>query len=166
MNINLSIPYLVYAANSIKRRLVREALNAIHGPLYARSPMDIAADQFHNTLSPNILWKLNGRFERGVAMAKQGAVSRHIDHGQPEKPRLFKVKSSNQSRPPYHYLVDLESDQCDCPDLSWQSTTNSSPFEPCRKSSTARSSSRSSHSRASAAPSRPQEASLPCQIFQ
>jgi len=59
---------------------------------------------------------LNGRFERGVAMAKQGAVSPHINHNLPDKGRLFQVKSANQSRPDLFYLVDLDAGTYNCPD--------------------------------------------------
>ena len=79
-------------------------------------PMDIAAEQFRNTLRQDILWSLNGRFERGVTLAKQGAVSPYSDPNCPDKSRLFQVRSSNQSRPPYAYLVDLDIDRCECPD--------------------------------------------------
>jgi len=101
---------LVYVIHSLKRRWVKEIFTLF------TNPVDKAAEQFRKTMPQNILWGLNGRFERGVAMAKQGAVSPHINHNLPDKQRQFQVKSANQSRPDLFYLVDLDAGTCNCPD--------------------------------------------------
>lgn len=102
---------LVYVVCSLKRLFIKET----HRRMYV-SPIEQAAEQFRNSLSQDILWDLNGRFERGVALATQGAVSPHSEPYMPDRVRLFKVTSSNQSRPPFHYIVDLDAGTCECPD--------------------------------------------------
>jgi len=104
-----------YALFSLKRRMFRETTLASVG-VYLAPAIDQAAEQFRSTMRQDILWGLNGRFERGVALANQGAVSPHTDPNNPDKRHLFQVKSANQSRPPFHYLVDLEAGTCECPD--------------------------------------------------
>ena len=106
-----------YALVSLKQRFFRESAIASIG-LYPPSAIDQAAEQFRNSLRQDILGGLNGRFERGVVLAKQGAVTHPYDPNLPDKRRLFQVMSATQSRPPYHYLVDLDFDRCECPDHS------------------------------------------------
>ena len=101
---------LVYVIRSFKRLWAKEA-STLFG-----NPVDQAAEQLRNSLSQDILLSLNGRFERGVTLAKQGAVSPHMDANLPDKRRLFQVKSANPSSPPYYYLVDLDGETCECPD--------------------------------------------------
>lgn len=60
---------------------------------------------------------LNGRLERGLALAIQGAVKPYTDLSQPHQPDLFQVRSSNQFYPPFFYIVDLEESTCECPDF-------------------------------------------------
>jgi hypothetical protein len=98
MNAQVSLTNLVYAVRVLKRLWVKETL------VVGASAIEQAAEQLRNTIPQDVLWGLNGRFERGVALANQGAVSPHSDPVNPDKHRLFKVKSANQSRPPYHYL--------------------------------------------------------------
>jgi hypothetical protein len=105
----------MYALVSLKQRILRETATASIG-LFRPSAIDQAAEQFRNTLSQDTLWNLNGRFERGAALAKQGAVTHHADPNLANKRRLFQVMSANQSRPPYYYMVDLDFDSCECPD--------------------------------------------------
>jgi hypothetical protein len=101
---------LVYVIRSLKRLWVKE-MSAL-----SFNPVDQAAEQFRNTLSKDIQWSFNGRFERGITLAKQGAVSPRIDPYPPDKHRQFQVKSANQSQPNLYYLVDLDAGTCDCPD--------------------------------------------------
>ena len=49
-------------------------------------------------------------------MAKQGMVSIYDDPVRPERKRLFRVRSSNSSSPPFSYIVDLDNQTCECPD--------------------------------------------------
>jgi hypothetical protein len=57
---------------------------------------------------------MNGRLERGLQIAQSGGVTPYKDPHSPNSQRLFKVKSSNPSMPPY--LVDLVARTCTCPD--------------------------------------------------
>jgi hypothetical protein len=97
MNAQVSLTNLVYAVQFLKRLWVKETLSI------DVSAIEQAAEQLRDSLRQDVLWSLNGRFERGVTLASQGAVSPHSDLVNPDKHRLFKVKSANQSRP-YHYL--------------------------------------------------------------
>ena len=101
---------LVYVVRSLRHLWVKEK------PMLFASPIDLAAEQFRKLLRQDILLGLNGRFERGVALAKQGAARPYIDPNLPNKLHLFQVRSANQSRPPYSYKVDLEAGTCECPD--------------------------------------------------
>jgi uncharacterized Zn finger protein len=70
--------------------------------------------KFTNTLSPQLKARMNGRLERGLQIAQAGGVTPYKDPYSPDSQRLFKVKSSNPSKPPY--LVDLSARTCTCPD--------------------------------------------------
>ena len=78
--------------------------------------IEAAAEQFKATLSADVLWSLNGRFERGLALAQQGAVSHEKDPDFSALERLYRVQSANATRPPYSYRVDLDGSTCECPD--------------------------------------------------
>ena len=64
----------------------------------------------------DVMLAFNGRFERGENMAKQGMVSTYETPVRPDRKRLFRVRSSNSSSPPFSYVVDLENQTCECPD--------------------------------------------------
>ena len=116
MNTNSHLPNLIYAITSVRQLFVRETMTAPQMQVALPVSIDIAARQLRNTISQDILWGLNGRFERGVGLAKQGAVSPYSDPNLPTRRHLFQVRSANQSSPPYHYRVDLEAGTCECPD--------------------------------------------------
>jgi hypothetical protein len=80
------------------------------------NPISLAAEQFKATLTQDILWSLNGRFERGVALVANGAVSHETNPDFPALERLYRVQSANATKPPYSYLVDLDGGMCECPD--------------------------------------------------
>ena len=101
---------LIYVVRSLKYLWVKDA-----SKLFVSS-IDLAAKQFRNSLRQDILFSLNGRFERGVALANQGAACPYFDPNLPDKHHLFQVRSANQSRPPYFYMVDLDAGTCECPD--------------------------------------------------
>lgn len=65
------------------------------------------ARKFVSSLRPEVSQRLNGRLERGLEMARNGAV-RPLD-----QPRCFLVRSSDGKR---HYEVDLNARSCTCPD--------------------------------------------------
>ena len=90
--------------------------NFLTHPSLSREAITQAANQFQASLNPSVLWRMNGRFERGVSLAGAGAVTSYSDPDQPDNGRLFKVRSSNLTRPPFDYLVDLEAETCECPD--------------------------------------------------
>ena len=116
MNTNSTLPGLGYVIASLRQWVVRETMTALKPQASLRNTLDTSAEQFRNSLRRDIMYNLNGRFERGVTLAWQRAVTSVSDPTEPGKHRLFQVKSSDQSRPPYHYRVDLEVDSCECPD--------------------------------------------------
>jgi len=95
-----------YIISEPKTLFVRETSAALY----------TAAEQFKATLSPDTLWTLNGRFERGVALAASDAVSKYQDPHLDGDERVYQVRSANARKPPYSYLVDLDNETCDCPD--------------------------------------------------
>ena len=106
MNPKTLLNHIRYVISEPKRLLVREIPKDI----------EVAAEQFKATLSQDILWSLNGRFERGVALAVSGAVSHVQDKDFSALERLYRVQSANATRPPFSYLVDLDGGTCECPD--------------------------------------------------
>ena len=100
----------LYAIKPRKRLKVKETTYTFFDPISQ------AAGQVRSMIQPDVLWSLNGRFERGVDMARHGYVSPYHDPDTPEKHRMYQVKSSHPDRPPYHYLVDLDAATCECPD--------------------------------------------------
>lgn len=106
-----SLQYLTFAVSSLKQRFVRETLTDFRTQVALSNPLNAAVEQFRDSLPNSIHWQLNGRFERGVAIAYRGGVARDYLSN---KSHSFRVKSSNPSLPPYS--VNLEFDSCDCPD--------------------------------------------------
>ena len=103
----------LYALATIQKRTLREAATSATLSLEV---IEDAALKFEAALASNLKYSLNGRFERGVLLARQGAVTPTVDPIQTDKKRLFQVRSSNFWKPPYHYLVDLDAKTCECPD--------------------------------------------------
>ena len=76
--------------------------------------LNAAFRNFSNSLSPELKQRMNGRLERGLAIALSGGVT-HYEY--PERSgfvRRYKVSSSDPTRPPYQ--VDLVARSCTCPD--------------------------------------------------
>lgn len=114
MNTNI----FTYAMAAFKRHIIRETgfpskIDGIPIALF-----DEAADRFEATLPDQIRRSLNGRFERGLTLAKKGSATAWKGDPHPQYHRLFKVASSDPSRPPYFYKVDIDEDTCECPDFA------------------------------------------------
>jgi hypothetical protein len=105
---------ILYVISSIKQHIIRERSATLSSPKISPESINKASKEFYASLSNKIKWSLNGRYERGAAMARYSAVSFKTDPYQPEKKRLFQVRSSNQYRAPYD--VDLDQTYCSCPD--------------------------------------------------
>ncbi len=69
------------------------------------------ASKFVSSLTPEVLKGFNGRLERGLELAKNGAVTSFDDSS--THPRRFKVRSSDGTNT---YIVDLDAKTCDCQD--------------------------------------------------
>jgi hypothetical protein len=78
MNTNSQLPNLIYIIASLYRLFVRETMTASRTSVIFPVLMDVAAEHLRNTLHRDILWGLNGSFERGVDLAKQGALTHHL----------------------------------------------------------------------------------------
>ena len=107
---------LVYAVSNLKQHCIKETAT-IQIPLLAPEMIDQAAKKLDASLSLKTKMGFNGRFERGVLLAKQGAVKKVSDPKRPDMLHLFRVRSSNPYIPPGSYLVDLEHGTCECPDF-------------------------------------------------
>ncbi len=116
MNTNFPKSIFMYALATIQKHTIREAATLSAPTTLPLQSIEQAAIEFDATLSRGVKYSLNGRFERGVLLARQGAVTPTVDPSQPDKKRLFQVRSSNFWKPPYHYLVDLDAKSCECPD--------------------------------------------------
>ena len=81
-----------------------------------QSVLEMAAQAVLAALPAHIQYNLNGRLERGLALAAEGAVMPYTDRSQPWHKNLFQVRSANPFKPPFSYLVDLETLSCECPD--------------------------------------------------
>ena len=85
-------------------------------PTIPQSVLENAAQAVLATLPANVRFYLNGRLDRGLALAAEGAVMPYTDRNQPWNKNLFQVRSANPFKPPFSYLVDLEALSCECPD--------------------------------------------------
>src|SRR5450759_1371092 len=65
------------------------------------------ANKFTNSLPQETLKAFNGRLERGLELAKSGAVQ---PVPEPSHPRRFLVRSSDDTQ---SYMVDLDARTCD-----------------------------------------------------
>ncbi len=88
----------------------------MYQPYISIDILEVAARRVASRLPLQIRYSLNGRLERGLYLAAQGAVSPLFDPSQPCRTRLFQVRSSNQYVPPFSYMVDLDALTCECPD--------------------------------------------------
>ena len=86
-------------------------------PTIPQSVLEMAAQAVLASLPVYIQLDLNGRLERGLALAAEEAVMPYTDRSQPWHKNLFQVRSANPYKPPFSYLVDLEALTCECPDF-------------------------------------------------
>ena len=99
----------MYSLLSPKTHQVREV--EITEPIVHQADvLDLVAEQFIASLKPEIVSSLNGRLERGLALAKSWSV---LHCPESESPRCYRVRSSDGSS---LYRVDLDARTCECPD--------------------------------------------------
>jgi hypothetical protein len=91
---------------TLEPRCIREAMAAV----LDRTLIEQAASKFVSSLTPDAIKAFNGRLERGLELAKSGAVQ---PLPEPKHPRRFLVRSSDGSQ---NYVVDLDTKTCECPD--------------------------------------------------
>jgi hypothetical protein len=72
--------------------------------------IELAAKKFIASLNEQARKTFNGRLERGLELARQGAV---INSADATHPRRYQVRSSDAQKA---YFVDLDSRTCECPD--------------------------------------------------
>jgi hypothetical protein len=72
--------------------------------------IELAAKKFIASLNEQALKTFNGRLERGLELARQGAVIKSADAAHP---RRYQVRSSDAQKA---YWVDLDARSCECPD--------------------------------------------------
>jgi hypothetical protein len=106
-----------YAIATFTRHFVREAAYPSKIDGIPIELFDKAATEFKASLPDHILMRLNGRFERGLALAKKGSATAWKGEPHPQYHRLFKVASSDPFHTPYFYKVDMDEDTCECPDF-------------------------------------------------
>jgi hypothetical protein len=99
----------VYTLLSPKPQQVKE-VEVTEVIVYQSDVLDRVAEQFISSLRPEVVTALNGRLERGLALAKQWSVVHCPEAG---KPRCYRVRSSDGYS---FYKVDLDARTCDCPD--------------------------------------------------
>jgi hypothetical protein len=99
----------MYSLISPKTHKVREEVFT-EDIVYQADVLDRVAEQFISSLRPEVVTSLNGRLERGLALAKQWSVVHCPEAG---KPRCYRVRSSDGYS---FYRVDLDARTCECPD--------------------------------------------------
>jgi hypothetical protein len=99
----------MYSLLSPKPQQVKE-VEITDDIVYQADVLDRVAEQFISSLRPDVVSSLNGRLERGLALAKQWSVIRTPVTG---KPRSYRVRSSDGYS---FYKVDLDARTCECPD--------------------------------------------------
>jgi len=99
----------MYSLLSPRSQQVKEA-EVTEDIVYQADVIDRVAEQFISSLRPEVVSSLNGRLERGLALAKQWSVIHCPEAG---KPRCYRVRSSDGYS---FYKVDLDARSCDCPD--------------------------------------------------
>jgi hypothetical protein len=110
-HLSYTISSLLSVLNQHTLKECRPGYNALSFPSETISQ---AFDKFQATLSFELKSKLNGRLERGLAIARSNGVTPYADPGNPQSTNLYKVRSSNPLQSPY--LVDLHNRSCTCPD--------------------------------------------------
>ena len=111
---NIPKSIFLYALSAMHYRSVQETATIAASKTVPMEFINQAAVQFEFTLPQGFRMGLNGRFERGIEIAKAGGVRPFQDTFQQNKRRLYQVNSSSFFKPPY--LVDLDGKTCECPD--------------------------------------------------
>jgi len=111
MNTNI----FTYAIAAFKRHIIRETSFPTQVNGIPINMFDEAAAKFEASLPDHIRSGLNGRFERGLTLAKQGSANAWKGKPHPQCHRLFQVASSDPLHPPYQ--VDIDGETCECPDF-------------------------------------------------
>jgi hypothetical protein len=89
--------------------VIREVVVAPVSPITPlMENIDLVAKKFVSSLNEASLKNFNGRLDRGLELAKQGAVSPVVGY-----PRRFQVRSLDTTQ---IYDVDLDARTCNCPD--------------------------------------------------
>jgi hypothetical protein len=100
---------LEYALPFLKAHRINEVITTAI-PTIRPDVLDQVAQKFIATLKPEAVKNFNGRLERGLELAKSGAVIACTD---PAHPRCFQVRSTDGKS---SYRVDLDDHSCECPD--------------------------------------------------
>ena len=95
-----------YVLPSLQALWLHEAI----APVIQSDTLDQVAQKFISSLKPEMVKSLNGRLERGLELAKNGAV---LACPEPAHPRCFQVLATNGNT---SYKVDLDARICECED--------------------------------------------------
>lgn len=100
---------LEYVLPSLKAHRINEAFAPVATTLMP-DVLEKVAQKFIASLKPEAVKNFNGRLDRGLELAKNGAV---VACPEPAHSRCFQVRSSDGKS---SYKVDLEARTCECPD--------------------------------------------------
>ena len=103
------ISKFMYSLLSPKTHRVKE-VEVTEEIVHQSDVLDLVAERFIASLKPEIVNALNGRLERGLALAKSWSV---VHCPERDKPRCYRVRSSDGSS---LYRVDLDARSCECMD--------------------------------------------------
>jgi len=103
-----------YVISNLRSHAVHDTSTHYGDLVLPTSVIHRAANNLDLRLGPNGQAKLNGRFTRGLVMARSSMVSACEDPDGLGGERLYQVQSSDPSKPPYR--VDLGARICNCPD--------------------------------------------------
>ena len=103
-----------YVISTLRKRAIREADTFYGNLVIPLTAIHRGASYLETSMGQEGRSKLNGRFERGLAMAHKSTVSPYQDPFEPSKERQYQVQSSDPNKPPY--LVDLQAGTCECLD--------------------------------------------------
>jgi len=103
-----------YAIAALTRHQVQESLPQAYKPALSQDNITQAFLKYDALLSPQVKEKLNGRLERGLAMARSDSVLPQSDQSLPGYLNQFWVNSSQPYKPAY--FVDIQQRTGKCPD--------------------------------------------------
>lgn len=107
MNDNKQYPNIVSSLTASK---INEVIIPMQTSTQFIEGVEKAAQKFISSLNDTALKAFNGRLERGLEMAKNGAVTLAADNNHP---RRYFVHSAGSNKV---YTIDLDAKTCDCPD--------------------------------------------------